>query len=230
MLALIDQDANVLDTTLTEQPDALTARDANQRSLLHWAALRGRRAHVELLLDLLRKTANTDVIDAPDDTGTTPLICATLKGDATICGWLLEAGANVNARTEQGHSPLQYACSKGWADCFELFLGGGADLAVRDRRGDSALHRLAALGRVEMLRRVLVEAKTKAPTLVDGQNAEGDTALHIACQDGEATCALLLVEFGASVELENREKRTAVDLAAPALRRSLTERQSKPAV
>lgn len=236
MLELLAKPAHILQTILDDDPDALLVRDANQRTLLHWAAVKGARDHVRLLLDRLQRlddapqAAAAAAIDAADDTGTTPLICATLKGDAVICAQLVAAGADVNARTEQGHSPVQYACSKGWLDCYEVLVGAEADIAAVDRRGDSVLHRLVALGRDELLRRVLELAKTRAPRLVDVQNAEGDTALHIACEESETACALLLVEYGANVRLENRLKRSPLDGPPSALRRSLAEKaQSREA-
>lgn len=65
----------------------LRAHDADRRSLLHWAALQGRREHVEYLLEVLRKTGGgdgvdvlEDIIDARDDSGNTPLNLASLKG------------------------------------------------------------------------------------------------------------------------------------------------------
>lgn len=214
-------------------PHILAARDQDGRTLLHWAALNGRREHVEYLLDIVRQHRPSDaaaVIDAADDSGNTPLNLAALKGDPEICGWLLAAGADVNAPNAKGHTPLQYACSKGHADCVRVCLRAGADVTARDAYGNTALHRMAGLGRVELLRAVLAAAAAggcNVPALLDVPNGEGDTALHVAGQDEQDAAAVLLVQSGASLTTANREERTAADVAKPGLRRKLLEERQR---
>lgn len=218
MLKLLEQDEITLETELEASPELVKQRDTNERTLLHWAALQGRVQLVEYLLKL-----DDCEIEASDDSNATPLILAVLKGNATIVEWLLNKGANVNHQNAQGHSALQYACSKGWSDVVALLLKGGADVNVRDKRGDTSLHRLASLGRLELLKDLL--AHHPKPNL-DAQNAEGNTAMHIACEDDEVSSALLLLDHGASVDIENKEKKTPFDLAKTGLRRSINEKKT----
>ena len=56
---------------------------------------------------------------------------------------------------------------------------------------------------------------------VNCQNNEGNTPLHLACEDEQNTCALLLVEHGASVEMKNKEGNTPLELCKPALKRQI---------
>lgn len=64
---------------------------------------------------------------------------------------------------------------------------------VKDSRGDTPLHRLASMGRTEILKLYLTN--TVKPIL-DCPNHEGDTPLHYACEDNKSSCAFLLIEHG----------------------------------
>lgn len=217
MMKLLDLDLDSLKDQIESSVELLTQRDTNERTLLHWAALNGREELVEHLL-----TLNVQV-DVTDDTNATPLILTVLKGNVTIVKLLLDKGANINHQNAQGHSPLQYACSKGWSDVVNVLLERGANVNIQDKRGDTPLHRLASLGRLELLR--LLVARSPKP-LVDMQNLEGNTPMHIACEDNQVSSALLLLDNGASVDIENKEKKSPFDLAESGLRRTINEKKT----
>lgn len=217
ILEIVEQDFNIFETTIADNPKLLTATDKNQRYILHWAAVQGRERVAELLLKF-----ENPPINELDDTQTSPLILATLKGNLNIVKMLVEKGADINQRNWQGHSSIQYACSKGWKDVVEYLLEKGVDVNVVDNRGDSSLHRLASLGRIEILEMFL-----KYNPNVNCQNSEGNTPLHIACEDNEATVVLALVQHGADTEIMNKDKKLALDLCKPGLRRSVSEKITK---
>ena len=52
---------------------------------------------------------------------------------------LIEAKADLNAKTKAGVTPLIYAASEGWDDCVPLLLAAGADRALKTNKGRSAL-------------------------------------------------------------------------------------------
>lgn len=218
ILKISDQDLEQFETTIRLNPQLLITKDNNQRTLLHWTALQGREHLVEHLLTF---PETNSVVDEPDDTAATPLILATLKGNINIVKWLLDKGADVNHKNQQGHSPLQYACSKGYKDIVEYLLSHGANINIQDNRGDTSIHRLVSLGRTEILSMLLGHCVEPDLGL---QNSEGNTALHIACEDDESTCALLLIEHKASVEVENKKKQMPLDLCKPGLRRAISDK------
>lgn len=218
ILDIVEQDFNVFETNITDNPKLLTAIDKNDRYILHWAAVQGRDRVVELLL----KYDNPPINELDGATKASPLILATLKGSLKIVKMLVENGADINQRNAQGHSSIQYACSKGWEDVAEYLLKKGVDINVVDSYGDSSLHRIASLGRIEILEMLL-----KYKPNVNCQNSQGNTPLHIACEDDEATIALALVQHGADAEIKNKDNKTAVDLCKPGLRRSILEKISK---
>ena len=57
----------------------------------------------------------------------------------------------------------------------------------------------------------------------DSKDADGNSALHLACEENRVDEAKLLVENGASTTLMNKQKKTPLDLASPGLIRQLKE-------
>lgn len=213
------EDFNVAESKILEDTTLVTQKDSNQRLILHWAAVMGKERLVELLL-----TFKDCPIDDADDTNATPLILATLKGSLPIAKLLLERGANVNHRNANGHTPVKYAGSKNHKDLLVHLLDVGGDPNTRDHIGDTPLHRVASMEHHDCLRILLTHLKTKANIAVNAQNNQGYTALHLACENDDATSALLLVEHGAAIDIENKAKETPLELCKPPLRRKLEEK------
>ena len=148
---------------LLAQPDvpSLTAKDADQRTPLHWACAGGHMPVVELLAarlgDALEATAN-----ALDDQGWSPLMSAVSAGHLGVAGFLLaRAGAapSVNALSKDGRVPLHY--HKGNAKIAALLLPrtDGAHVSRADRYGSTPLHRAASVGGEAVARLLLAHAR-----------------------------------------------------------------------
>ena len=76
--------------------------------------------------------------------GTTPLHYATLQCTVPAVSLLLEAGADLNARTQEGKTPLHFAASGGFIGVTRLLLNHGADIEVRmETNGTTPLYRAA---------------------------------------------------------------------------------------
>ncbi|CAK9832978.1 26S proteasome non-ATPase regulatory subunit 10 [Anthophora retusa] len=193
-----------------------TAKDNNGRMLIHWAALGGHDDLVRFLLSL-------DVpVDPTDDTDMTPLILAASAGREDVVKILISEGANVDAKTQQGHSALQYAASKNWKSICAALLQKGADVNITDNRSATPLHRAASKGNIIIVKLLLEHGKKMD---IDSQDADGNSALHLACEENRVDEAKLLVANGASTSLTNKEKKTPLDLASPGLIRQLKEIQ-----
>ena len=86
----------------------MNARNTNDETALHVAALKG---HVAVTVMLLARQ-KIDV-NAQDEFGWTPLHNAASKGSEAIVHLLIVSGANVNARNADNSTPLHVAASEG---------------------------------------------------------------------------------------------------------------------
>lgn len=105
------------------------SKNNNGLTLLHYAAVIGRKDMVEWLLD-----HNADV-NARDNNGLTPLHYAAAIGLKEIPELLLAHKADVNAKDNNGLTPLHYAANFGRQEVPELLLASKADANAKDHNG-----------------------------------------------------------------------------------------------
>ena len=78
------------------------------------------------------------LINARDKDGSTPLHCATWKGQREVAALLIKAGADVNAHNNNDHwgtTPLHAAAHANQAAIAQLLMDHGADLNAQDNEG-----------------------------------------------------------------------------------------------
>lgn len=108
-------------------------RDAEQRTLLMYAAFNGQTAIARRLLD-----AGAEV-DAVDRIGSTALMFAASGPGTETVQLLLDRGAQVNRVDSNEHfSALMWAAAEGQLENVKLLLEKGADLSLKDVDGDTA--------------------------------------------------------------------------------------------
>ena len=88
----------------------------------------------------IKSLLSTDpsLISARDTDGSTPLHCATWKGQDKAAELLVEAGADVNAINQNEHwgtTPLHAAAPANQAKIAQLLLDHGADVKATDMEG-----------------------------------------------------------------------------------------------
>src|SRR5262245_289366 len=69
-------------------------------------------------------------IEATDKLGVTPLMAAAFGGHARIVQILVEAGADIEARSFESFTPLMFAVASDRAEVVKLLIARGADLTV----------------------------------------------------------------------------------------------------
>ena len=141
-------------------------------------------------------------IEAQDDIGMTPLHHAARDGHADVVRALLDAGANIEARTEYGATPLGEAggWAKGHADVVRLLLDAGADVDTRDEGGWTPLFHAVYFGAhmdmdVDVVR-VLLDGGADA----NAWHKDGFTPLHHAVGQGHADVVRALLDGGADAD------------------------------
>lgn len=93
--------------------------DIDNRTPLSWAAKRGHKGIVKLLLE---KGAD---VNAANRNRRTPLHHASTNGYVDVVKLLLEKGADVNAAQSDGRTPLHHASMDGHVDVVKLLSGSG---------------------------------------------------------------------------------------------------------
>ncbi|HEV2393733.1 MAG TPA: ankyrin repeat domain-containing protein [Verrucomicrobiae bacterium] len=121
------------------------------------------------------------------------LLCsAAVKDDGGLAKWLLEQGADVNARSEAGFTPLMFAATKGSDATAQILLAAGADASLKGYLGMTPVMYAAANGNTKILK-LLLAAKGD----VSAKNEKGQTALMMAEAKNDAEAFTLLKDAGA---------------------------------
>jgi len=176
---------------------------AGQKTAMHWAAKTGNRAAMEALI-----AAKADP-NIKDRQGRTPLWSG-VETDVEVVKFLVDKGADVNARDLIKSTPLLWAAGFGKPETVAFLLSKGSDVKATDDNGWTPLIWAAGLGQ-PMTVDILV--KSGADLTVADQTA-GDTALLRAARTGKPESLKILIAAGADVSVKNKAGQTALHLAA----------------
>jgi hypothetical protein len=125
--------------------------------------------------------------------GFTPLHTAADKNQTEVIRFLIEHGAEINARTDAGDTPLHWAAVDNRLNAAKLLLAEGADINPKDKDGNTPLHWAAARGHVEMTELLIAHgADLKTKTRF------GCTPLRGAYDYHQAATARVLLAHGAT--------------------------------
>ena len=145
--------------------------------------------------------------DAAHGDGMTALHWAAEHGDLGIVALLLDAGADIEARTRLGsHTPLHVASRSAQAAAVRMLLATGADAGAVTTTGATALHFAAGAGTAAAVSALLdhgAEADAREPVW-------GQTPLMFAAAAARTEAIAVLLARGADPELAG----AVVDVAA----------------
>lgn len=177
---------------------AVDELDFQERTPLHWAALRGHTSVVVLLLKNSAAPAPSDVC------GLTPLHLAARHNRAGVVRLLVEAGVDpLTEKTKENHpgrllggeritkgeTPVFYICNSGYLECIRALLPRSSPDLLAQLLCESLHFR-----RREAAQLILDESG------VGGEAAyRGGTALFFACSHANAKAAQVLIDRGANV-------------------------------
>ena len=169
----------------------LETRDEIGRTLLFICAQNGLSDGTHLLLTL---GAN---IEAPNDSGFTPLQTAAENGNYACAKILVESGANVN-NVEQSWAtvPLLNAVFWGYADVVQLLLDAHSDVTACAAFDYSALGLASLKGYHDIVQLLLRHGGSD----LEARNTNGATPLLLAAGASHSDIVDVLLENGASVD------------------------------
>uniref|UniRef100_A0A671LG06 Serine/threonine-protein phosphatase 6 regulatory ankyrin repeat subunit A-like n=1 Tax=Sinocyclocheilus anshuiensis TaxID=1608454 RepID=A0A671LG06_9TELE len=152
---------------------------------LHWACYNGHDTCVEVLLEqeLFHKTEGNTF---------SPLHCAVINDNEGAAEMLIDtlSPAIVNSTDSKNRTPLHAAAFTDHVECLQLLLSHNAQVNCVDAGGKTPLMMAAENGQTNAVE-VLVSSAKADLTL---QDANKNTALHLACSKGHETSALLILE------------------------------------
>ena len=182
---------------LKRNPELLNTKNENAMTPLNWAAYKGQKEIVQLLLE-----AGADVT-LGDNENSQPIHNAAVAGHTEVIETLLASGVDINSRDNNGMTALHFALSYRQLETAALLLDKGADLNASNHNGFTSLH-YAALGNFTDLINRLVSSDGN----INVQSQDGTTPLLFASGRGNFEATTRLLELGANTELANDYGRT----------------------
>jgi ankyrin repeat protein len=200
------ENQNALDWALKQQEDVvgeIDPKDKNGKTALHYAAERGDKAMVTLLVD------NGAEVDSQDKDGMSALHYAAQNGHKLIVEKLISTNADFNAKDKNDISVLHCAVQNNNEEIVKLLIEAGADAVTKDKKNHTPLHD-AAINKNPKMIKMLIEAGAK----VNALDKEGMRALHYASQNGNEEIIDMLLDARANINLANNDGMTALHFAA----------------
>jgi hypothetical protein len=144
-----------------------------------------------------------------DDEGITPLHWAAINNQYAGCKYLIEAGADVNAKGgESVAAPAMWAAQRCHTYVVNLLLQNGADPLLSDVQGYNVLHLATFDGNVLLIALLLHQNIS-----VDLPDPQGHTCLMWAAYKGFPACVDLFLRWGADVHATDENGFTALHWA-----------------
>lgn len=154
---------------------------------------------------LLNADRMTDGIDTRDANDNTLLIVASAIGSEEVVEWLIERGANVNARTGYGDTPILYASSCGSAPIVRRLIRAGASIYDRNIYGCTPIMYAASSGDYDSVSLLLREGAG-----LEDHNDVQYSLLMMAVFSGDERMVQLLIDRGVSLNDRDIHGRTAL--------------------
>src|SRR5690242_878150 len=145
---------------------------------------------------------------ALDDGVGAELYMAASDGHGEAVTLLLQAGADVNARSGQNASALYAAASNGHKEVVKLLLKAGADVDAHSGQSTSALYAAASNGHADVVSLLIYHGAD-----VNAHSGQNTSALYAAASNGHEEVVKLLLDAGAEDAKQGEQNASALNAA-----------------
>ncbi|CAL7961031.1 conserved hypothetical protein [Alphaproteobacteria bacterium] len=163
--------------------------------------------NIEIAKLLVNLGAHVDA--ATKSNKATPLMAAAINSFPDVIEFLLNAGANPNAKDVGGNTPLILAALKGHSKVAELLMKFGSDVNTVNNVGETALTLAASQGYLEVVEQLF---NTEKITNINYFNQNSYTALMLASRNSNADVVKSLIAHEADINIQNDRGETALSV------------------
>ena len=162
------------------------------------------RAEISLTIrELLDFGANPNIATDSDLNGSQAIHFAAEIGDNVLISFLLEQGANIEAKNDSGRTPLHLAAWEGQKDAITLLFSLNANIEAQDNFDLTPLHLAAWEGHEEVIA-LLFSLNAN----IEAKSNSGTTPLHLAASRGHSDAISLLLSLNANIEAKDNSGKT----------------------
>ena len=130
----------------------LEARDSIDSAMaIHIAASRGYSDIIEIIMQSYSAKKIENLVDIEDDTGTTPLMWASMNNQISVINTLLKYGADINGQDYDGWSALHFAAASQSYKAVEILLKNKANANLENVNNDKPIDLTSDTDIVELL-------------------------------------------------------------------------------
>ena len=128
--------ADIANMLLSYGADVLAKDSIDDAMAVHIASARGNANVVSVILDSsAAKSSGIDIVNVGDNTGTTPLMWASMNNQVTVIAALLKFKSDVNFQDDDGWTALHFAAASDSYRAVEILLKNNADANIADIEG-----------------------------------------------------------------------------------------------
>ncbi|CAF0983219.1 unnamed protein product [Adineta ricciae] len=180
---------------------------------VHLAASQG---SIEILKLMFNSQADLKlkVMRMTDIQGMTPLHKAAMGDHVDVIEYLLEAGADIDARDVSKRTPLLVAALKSSVQAVCFLLKQNASLIYRDDTDRNLLH-FAIIQNlpIETIGSILF-TRENFRTLFDQRDTDGFYPIHYASREGQVNVLTTLIQHGAEINKKTNQRQSSLHFAA----------------